>query len=225
MGLNSIFNAISRITKKKWSFLVAFLVVFFFTLSGLFAFGAVPTVLLTATDGVIPEIVPGVGTSTPQSTALFPDGEGEMPIGIEIPKVGVKANVGNPATADIPTLDAALLKGAVRYPSSARLGEEGNVLIFGHSSNLPVVQNQAFKAFNEIATLVPGDEIYVYSNGRRYAYAVEEVRKANTATDGIPLNVDGSKLTLATCDNFGDKTDRFIVTASLVAVAQAVAPE
>jgi sortase (surface protein transpeptidase) len=30
---------------------------------------------------------------------------------------------------------------------------------------------------------------------------------------------------LATCDNFGDKTDRFIVTASLVAVAQAVAPE
>jgi LPXTG-site transpeptidase (sortase) family protein len=156
---------------------------------------------------------------------MFAKGEGELPIGIDIPSVGVKANVQNPSSTDIEDLDEALFKGAVRYPTSAKLGEEGNVLVFGHSSYLPIVHNQSFKAFNEISKLEEGAPIFIYSDGRRYTYAVESVEPANIENDAIPLAVDGAKLTLVTCNSFGDKTDRFIVTARLVNVTEGERPE
>ena len=105
----------------------------------------------------------------------------------------------------------------MRYPTSARLGETGNVVIFGHSSYLPVVGNQAYKAFNGIQKLVAGDTITVYSSGTAYTYQVRDVAKESAASDaGIDLAVTGRVLTLATCDSFGAKSDRFIVTADFV---------
>lgn len=141
---------------------------------------------------------------------------GKLPMRIEIPKVGIEATVANPETTDLNALDEALLSGTVRYPTSARLGEEGNVLIFGHSSHLPVVHNQAFKAFNDIEKLEEGDAIIIYAKGFRYVYAVESVREADAETDLIPLDVTGAKLTLSTCDTFKAKSARFVVTATLV---------
>jgi LPXTG-site transpeptidase (sortase) family protein len=217
------YEAITRILGKKWSFLAAFLAVFFVTLSGLVAIGLAPSfVMFIPREAVfVPPATRPIATSTPVGIdPLFARGEGELPIGIDIPSIGVKANVENPTKTDIPSLDEALLSGAVRYPTSARLGEEGNVLIFGHSSYLPVVHNQAFKAFNEISKLEAGEAIFVYAEGRRYAYEVERVEPANIANDAIPLSVDGAKLTLVTCNSFGDKSDRFIVTATLVAVQE-----
>lgn len=220
-----LYRALARILTKRWNFLWAFLLTFFITLSALIALGIAPKELII-TSSAPTRPVGTVGTTTPRANfePLFARGAGEAPVGIEIPSVGVKANVSNPTATDIPTLDEALLTGAVRYPSSARMGEEGNVLIFGHSSYLPVVHNQSFKAFNEIAKLEVGAPILVYSNGRRYTYAVESVRPADVANDAIPLTTDGALLTLVTCNSFGDKSDRYIVTASLVSVATASQP-
>ena len=92
------------------------------------------------------------------------------------------------------------------------------MLIFGHSSHLPVVHNQAFKAFNDIQKLEKGDPIFVVGKDKVYIYAVEKVEEANTASDAIALDVKGAKLTLATCNNFGSKEDRFILTATLVKI-------
>jgi LPXTG-site transpeptidase (sortase) family protein len=142
--------------------------------------------------------------------------KGEQPVSIEIPRVGIKATVDNPTSTDVAVLDEALLTGVVRYPTSAKLGTTGNVVIFGHSSYLPVVHNKAFKAFNGIQNLKKGDEIVVYSETKAYIYAVEEVGEADASADAIPLSVSGEKLTLSTCDSFGAKTDRFIVIADLV---------
>lgn len=141
---------------------------------------------------------------------------GTLPVRIEIPKVGIEATVSNPETTDLNGLDEALLSGTVRYPTSAKLGEEGNVVIFGHSSHLPVVHNQAFKAFNDIEKLEEGDAIVVYAKGFRYVYAVETVEEMDAETDLIPLDVTGAKLTLSTCDTFKAKSARFVVTAVLV---------
>lgn len=211
---------------KKWSFLAAFLAVFFLTLSGLIAVGFAPSfVMLPVRQAVYVQPVPVAVIPSEIVDPLFEVGKGELPIGIEIPSVGVKANVANPTSTDVDDLDEALLKGAVRYPTSGKLGEEGNVLVFGHSSYLPVVHNQSFKAFNEISKLEKGAPIFVYSDGRRYAYAVDTVEPADVANDAIPLSVDGSVLTLVTCNSFGDKTDRFIVTAHLVSVAEGQQPE
>lgn len=219
--ISGLYTAIARILTRRWNFLASFLIVFFITLSALVALGVAPSFMLLAET----PFVPVTGTTTPSNVGdfkpLFEAGKGEAPVGIEIPSIGVKANVSNPQSTDVNTLDTALLKGAVRYPTSAHMGEAGNVIIFGHSSYLPVVHNQSFKAFNEVSKLTAGAEIFVYAEGHRYTYAVDTVEAANIDNGAIPLSVDGAKLTLVTCNSFGDKTDRFIVTASLVAVATA----
>jgi LPXTG-site transpeptidase (sortase) family protein len=140
----------------------------------------------------------------------------EGPTRVVIKRLGVDEAVENPVSSTIEVLDAALLEGAVRHPASARLGEAGNVVIFGHSSALPVVHNQAFKAFDGIGTLVEGDEILVYSSTQIYIYRVRLVEHKSAESGAIPLTVRGKVLTLATCDSFGKKSDRFVVTAEFV---------
>lgn len=193
---------------QKWGFFVVFGLVFFTSITVLGALDLLPEPKVAAT-GRIPSLV-----AAPVAAVENP----EYPTGIEIPSIGVEASVENPASTNIAALDAALLKGAVRYPSSSKLGEEGNLIIFGHSSYLPVVRNQAFKAFNGIQKLEKGEEIIVTSGSRAYVYAVTSVREAKAGEDAIPLTASGHTLTLATCDSFGEKSDRFIVTAELKAV-------
>ncbi len=140
-----------------------------------------------------------------------------LPEKIEIPKLKLTAIVANPTTTNAEVLDKDLLYGAVRYPTSGTLGADGkNVVLFGHSSYLPVVHNQAYKTFDGIQTLTKGDQILVTGAGKTYVYEVETVATANAQTDGIPLTVTGSKLTLVTCDSFKTKSDRYVVIAHLV---------
>lgn len=198
---------------RKWTFLGVFTFVFFVSFSTLSLMGASPAAFRASFLNTPPSVTPGGITPEPGE-------KGEMPIGIEIPSIGVKANVANPRSNDLATLDNALLAGAVRYPGTGIPGEKGNVLIFGHSSHLPVVHNQSFKAFNDIQNLKNDEPIYVVGPTKVFVYAVEKVERANTASDAISLDVNGAKLTLATCDNFGSKEDRWIVTAHLVAVEE-----
>ena len=198
-------SPIEKIRHNLSGFLFLFLLVFASSAVVLESIGAIPPTVL----GSAPSIVP-----TGDRTTAIEDGE--YPVRIEIPSVGVRANVSNPNTTNIQALDRELLSGAVRYPGTGLLGEKGNVLMFGHSSYLPVVHNQAYKAFNDIQHLKKGDVITVYGETRVYFYEVDEVREENTTTGEISLDVSGAKLTLATCDTFGAKSDRFIVTASVL---------
>jgi len=199
-------GAFGKTWSRKWSFLGVFLFVLFTTTGALGALDLLPETTKVAEEN-------GESLSASASLALR---ETEKPIRIEIPSLELEVAVANPTKTDVATLDAALLNGAVRYPTSAELGEKGNVIIFGHSSYLPVVRNGAFKAFNGIEDLKEGDRILVTGSSRTYVYEVESVREADAEEDAIPLDVSGSKLTLATCDSFGTKSDRFIVVADLV---------
>ena len=122
----------------------------------------------------------------------------------------------NPETTDVPTLDSLLLKGAVRYPTSAKLGENGNVVLFGHASYLPIVKNQNYRTFTDIQKLKKGDTIMITSSGTVYTYAVRTVVRQSAEDGVISLTADGRVLTLVTCDSFGQKSDRFVLTADLV---------
>lgn len=199
-------GVVSKTWSRKWSFLGVFLFMLFATTGFLGALDLLPEPSTVAVDS-------GNGLSASASLALE---KTEKPTRIEIPEIDLDVSVANPTKTDVATLDKALLDGAVRYPTSSNLGEEGNVIIFGHSSYLPIVRNSAFKAFNDIQNLKKGDRILVTGSDRTYVYAVESVREADAEEDAIPLNVSGSKLTLATCDSFGTKSDRFIVVADLV---------
>ncbi len=184
---------------------------------GIFAFVFLVSVMVLGGLDLLPDPVAATtATAEAAAPAAVSVAVPEEPVKIVIIKIGLSATVENPSSTAISVLDEALLKGAVRYPTSAKLGEVGNVVIFGHSSYLPVVRNQAYKTFDGIQKLAVGDVITVYSPTHAYTYAVESVSKENTGSGAIPLAIEGKKLTLATCDSFGTPSDRFVVVATFV---------
>ncbi len=197
---------LAKLYAEKWTFLALAFVVF----------GA--SVVVLSSFDVLPEAPKAQAPALTQTQAVAEaQGVLSLPEKISIPKINLAVVVANPATADPAILDENLLYGAVRYPNSGTLGQAGkNMVIFGHSSYLPVVHNKAYKAFDGIQNLAHGDQILVSGNGKTYVYEVETVAQASTATDGIPVEVQGSKLTLVTCDSFKTKSDRFVVVAHLV---------
>ena len=90
------------------------------------------------------------------------------------------------------------------------------MLIFGHSSSLPIIKNGAFKIFNNIKNLKKSEIIHVYSEKREYLYRVETVKHVAAEDALVTFTKGDKKLTLSTCDSFGKKTDRYVVEASFV---------
>jgi LPXTG-site transpeptidase (sortase) family protein len=204
-------------------FLATFVLVFFCSLSVADSIGFVPDYI----DGTSPRSAYGTNTHSsvalsdlPQLGETAPSSSTIPPIRIRIPAANIDLPVQNPSTHDIDTLDALLQAGPVRYTDSAHLGERGNVLIFAHSSHLPIVHNQMFRAFNNIADLRAGDTItLIGSDGKSYLYRVTSVRKVDVNDTTIDLSkTAGTKLTLVTCDTLTGKSARFILTADFVGV-------
>lgn len=183
-------------------------------------------VAFLAASDALPERLPNVYEDVPALFGDEPVAEEEIqnpenPIRVVAKSVGLDVTVSNPESTSVAALDAALLKGAIRYPTSAQLGINGTVVLFGHSSGLPVVHNRNFKAFNGIQNLKDGNIISVYSAGMEYRYAVTGVRLANSQEDVVELQSNGKFLTLVTCNNsFATKTSRYVVTAEFVEAYQ-----
>jgi LPXTG-site transpeptidase (sortase) family protein len=144
------------------------------------------------------------------------------PTAIIIPAIDMNLPVQNPTTRDLTALDALLTNGPARYVDSAKLGERGNVIIFAHSSHLPVVHNQMYKAFNRVPELTAGDTITIVGDdGQKYLYSVLSVRKADVSDATIDLSPRvGTKLTLVTCDTLTGKSARFILEADFIGTVE-----
>jgi len=198
---------------------VPFFIVFFVIVLGSYA-------VLFAID-FIPE--PVTGTKTEQKM----EEKEELPVVVEeevvieepvsaLPKkiifdsLDKEVVVLNPESRAIADLDASLLNGVVRHPDSADFENEGNIFILGHSSYLPTVFNKNFQAFNGIQDLVWGDIIRVQSDDTEYVYRVQKVYEAKTSEVWVPQTPGKAQLTLATCNSFGAKDDRYIVEATLI---------
>ncbi|MFW6209913.1 MAG: sortase [Patescibacteria group bacterium] len=160
---------------------------------------------------------PAVSTTTAPTAVALGDGV-TVPRSLHIPRLGRTVQVLNPTSRTVADLDAALLEGVVRHPDSARLDQEGNVFVLGHSSYLPQVMNRNFQAFNGIQDLEWGDTLELHTPEAVYAYRVDRVYEARATEVTVPIAGTGHKLTLATCDSFGSVDDRYIVEASRVAV-------
>ncbi len=186
-----------------------------FSLAFIALFGVIFTVL--AVTGLTPNpTVTSADTISSTATALSQtSGQSEFPIRVTSAAINLDVTVANPTTTDPTTLDQLLLKGAVRYPNSALLGQNGTVLIFGHSSYLPIVINKAYKTFDGVQYLKVGDTINVYSGANEYRYSVTSVKMENTS-DNVNMDATGQHLILVTCDVFGEKTDRWVVQADFV---------
>ncbi len=223
-GGHRISEDIRHVSQKPWEFLAVFLASFFVLSTVFFALDfypeapkavaeaaetaqTEPNVTLAVTD------VPHVAGASVSRETVLPVGS---PVRIRIPSVGIDTPIQNPASSDIKDLDYALLSGAVRYPGSALLGQDSRMFVFGHQSGLPVVRNQAFKAFNNLQSVKVGEEIEVYSADSVYRYRVISVEHASVDTGFVELGGNDRMLILSTCDSFGKKTDRNVVKAEFV---------
>lgn len=202
-------GAIKEVGERRGAFALAFIAVFILTFGFLSSVGATP-------DPIHPQVIDEPAASQRATISTAEPSSPQMPVRIVAKDISLDASVANPVSTDITVLDDALLKGAVRYPTSAQLGVDGTVLLFGHSSYLPIVHNQAYKTFDGIQKLKPGEIIHVYSSDTDYQYSVVGVKVADATQDSIELTPQGKHLTLVTCDSFATKSNRFIVTADFV---------
>jgi LPXTG-site transpeptidase (sortase) family protein len=131
---------------------------------------------------------------------------------ISISKIGIDVAIQKPQSQIVSVLDQALNLGPVYYPGSGHI-EKGNVLVFGHSTNWQIVQNQAYKTFNNLNKMSNGDEIVLTADNKRFIYKVEKVYRSDENNTEIFFNTSKRTLTLATCDSFGKKQDRWVVEA------------
>jgi LPXTG-site transpeptidase (sortase) family protein len=192
------------------SFAVTFLALFALTFAFLAMTDSLPDALSQdSSQKVLGSPVSGQDPRGPDFVAQSP----ETPVRVVARNIGLDAAVVNPATTSVTILDENLMQGAVHYPTSALLGVEGTVLLFGHSSYLPIVYNQHYKTFNGIQNLKAGETVSVYSGTTEYRYAVTSVAVANANEDVIELPAAGKHLVLVTCDSFATKSTRYVVKA------------
>lgn len=203
---------------RKVPFLVVFFAVVFITYAILFAIDFIPEPIEPSVEqqnelqkdtnvvqaAVVPEQKEEIQPLIPYPTKIIFD------------SLDKEITVLNPESHDVADLDAALLSGVVRHPDSADLTSDGNIFILGHSSYLPTVFNKNFQAFNGIQNLVWGDTIRLQSEDTEYVYRVQKVYKAKASEVFVPQTPGKSQLTLATCNSFGSKDDRFMVESSLI---------
>lgn len=193
---------------QSWSFLAVVLAVFLLFFAILHIIDFVPEV----TDGNSEiEAETAIAAEVDEATVTNP-----TPTRIIIDAIGVDSVVSSPNSRDIDVLDEALLDGVVHYPGSALLNDDENMFLFGHSSRLPVVHNQAFKVFNRLSDLEEGQIIRVQGNGVENVYRVRSVELVNANEALVTFGEGEKQLTLSTCDSFGAKDDRFVVKADFI---------
>lgn len=206
---------------NKFHFLAAFFCIFTLSYGILYALDFYPEPVTTdvvdeseATTTVAE--VETAPTTTPAAPVATIDPADTLPLSLSIDALDRTVKVLNPASNSVEALDAALLNGVIRHPDSATFGEEGNMLILGHSSYLPTVHNRNFQALNGIQNLKFGDIITIESKNTAYTYKVEKSYKAKASGYTVPIAGKGKTLTLVTCNSFGSTEDRYVVEATLI---------
>lgn len=143
---------------------------------------------------------------------------------VVIPKIGKNIpllDVKNKTVQNVKELEDVFMEelsnGIIRYPGSAKPGEEGNSFIFGHSSNFPWMKWEYNDVFALLDNIVFGDEIIVYYNQKKYVY---KIREKNIIKPGdvsvLKRNKGKSEISLMTCWPVGTTLNRMIVVWELV---------
>lgn len=204
-----------RLMDRKIAFLIVFFVTVTITYGVLYALDFIP-------EPVAEEAFEAEEKSStkPQNLeiepAALPPVDSPLPVKIIFESLDREVAVLNPRSREIADLDEALLSGAVRHPDSADFAEPGNIFILAHSSYLPNVLNKNFQAFNGLQELTWGDKIRLQSEDMEYVYRVEKVYEAKASEVFVPETPGEANLTLATCNSFGSKDDRYMVEARLI---------
>ena len=137
-----------------------------------------------------------------------------------IPKLNVDVPVHFGISNDDATVMAAMNEGVAQFAingADAMPGQNGNLVITGHSAGDIYSNNQYKFIFSGLERLVEGDKIYVNYEGKQYTYAVTRM-KTIEPTDIAALQETTGKpqLILVTCTPLGTSRYRLLVYADQV---------
>lgn len=135
---------------------------------------------------------------------------------IIIPKINVSAPIVYADTAADDVVMKDLENGVVHYVNTANPGENGNAVIFGHSSNDWWEPGNFKFVFALLGKLEVGDQIQINHSSRKYVYQVSE-KKVVAPTEVSVLNPTADPtLTLITCTPPGTSWQRLIIMAKQI---------
>ncbi len=139
-----------------------------------------------------------------------------------IPKINVEIPVDYTQTSiDNKAIEAALDSGVVHYPTTAKPGQNGNAVFFGHSSNNIFNKGKYKFAFVLLHELVEGDTFYLTNEGKVYAYKVVQRRVVEPTEVSVlgPVAGKTATATLITCDPPGTSLKRLVVVGEQISPA------
>lgn len=141
---------------------------------------------------------------------------------IRIASLSVKFPLAVSRTLEDTDVLRALQVGVVRYPNGVAPGQQGVIVVAGHSTGEPWKGRYRF-AFLNARKLHPGDLIDVDHNGTRYSYRVTGQRLMNPRqTPQLASAAVTPRLAIITCWPLWTTTQRLIVDAELVGQSQLV---
>lgn len=139
-------------------------------------------------------------------------------LGLDVPLIHLTHKAAGDFVAG--DFDAELKQGVVKYPTTPAPGEDGNTLIFGHTSQERWSHNGYGTVFSTLPKLQAGDSIQVVREGELYTYQVlETVVKYPKDVDAEfqkRQEADGEYITLMGCYPLGTTKQRMMVMAKRI---------
>ena len=129
---------------------------------------------------------------------------------ISIPKINIEE-------ASVSTVDTDLTKHLVNLQGTSIPSQNGNAVIFGHSTLPQLFNSKDYKTiFANAYKLKNGDNIYAFVKGVKYSYKIFKIIVIDPEdTSALEQDYDNSYLTLVTCTPPGTIWKRLVVKARL----------
>jgi LPXTG-site transpeptidase (sortase) family protein len=157
------------------------------------------------------------------SNGYDPDSKGDAMtiVSIKIDKLGVDAPMVWSTTDVEANMEKDLESGLAHFMKTAAPGQNGNLIVSGHSSNFVWAKGGYNHIFEKLNDLQVGDLVTIQTvqkNGRMFEYQYKITDKfVTTANDQkIFENTPNPTLTLSTCWPLGTNLKRLIVKAEIV---------
>jgi len=184
-----------------------------------FGIGLGALALLIALFGLFNELVvaPFIRPGSAEAAPIILSSDGPAPSEtpeVIIPKLNAQLPVvyGGQSLAES-EVQKALEEGVYHYPTTATPGQNGNVAIFGHSSNNIFNKGKYKFAFVLLREMAPGDIFYLTHEGKVYTYKVFTKKVVTPEDTWILTSTEGKTATAAliTCDPPGSTKHRLVV--------------
>jgi LPXTG-site transpeptidase (sortase) family protein len=171
----------------------------------------IPTPLPTL-QPITPVTLP-ISTFTPSPTPT--PNYVDAPNSIIIKKISLNAPLVFATGTTQKELNDALNLGVLIYPGSVLPGQNGEVILTGHSSVFPWVKTQYGLVFTLLDKLEAGDMVTLIYNHAQYDYRVTS--KEILAPDDVKITITSKPvLTLTTCWPIGTAAKRLVVHTELI---------